>query len=375
MSRATSRTSPFLIAAATLSLGAWSAPAAAQSIYEEKDGIVSIESESAASVSGWQEHAPSVNGIRGKALLSTGGDNICSSNANGAKDFEPLKYHFRINEAGTYRLRFNIHKQVHCVDVGNASQLAACHDGAKCVSHGVQSDGDSCSSDRCWRTDVSNDAFVNIVTADGTPMKWVGGVTDITKLYGGSGSAYAWSGNNSLDHGGSKHAPDWDLPAGDYVLEVRSRSNGFSFDRLIFVKDGASDGDAKAAPESPIVEDPVVGTGGADAGTGGSDAGTGGEAAGTGGDNATGGSDAGTSGGAAATTGGAAAGTGGADSTGGMTDQEMMEGTGSGDESPTTGSGDESSCTWGVSTPNSSWLVASILLLGAAFRRRRSQQA
>ncbi len=367
MSRVTGRRPNYLIAAASLLAGAWSVPAAAQEVFLEQDGIVAIEAESATAVPGWETHAPAVANIRGEALLSTGGDSICSSNTNKAKDFAPLDYHFRISKAGTYRLRLNIHKQVHCVDVGDPSQLAACHDGAKCVSHGVQSDGDSCASNRCWRSDVSNDAFVNIVTAEGAPLKWVGGTTDITKLYGGSGSNYAWSGNNALDHGGSKHAPDWDLSAGDYVLEVRNRSNGFSFDRLILVEASASDADAKSAPESPVAQEPMPGTGGMSGnGTGGADS-TGGAnsdgADGSGGTDSTPGATGGAASGGSQASGGATLGS------GGLSPDEMNEGTGSGDESPAT-SGDEGSCSWSVSTPNHSWLIASLFLLALAVVRR-----
>src|SRR5690606_21750375 len=86
--------------------------------------------------------------------------------------------------------------------------------------------------------------------------------TELTKFYGGSGTSYGWSGNSALDHGGSKYAPDWDLPAGHYVLEVRNRSNGFSLDRLILVEAGANDANAKNAPESEVAAESLPGTGG-----------------------------------------------------------------------------------------------------------------
>jgi len=356
MSRVTIRNRSFLLPVTVLILGCWTRPAPAQDVYQARDGIVVIEAESADVTSGWTEHAPSVSGIRGKALLSEGGDNICSTSVTNAKGLTPLEYHFRITESGTYTLRLNIHKQVHCVDVANPSQLDACHDGAKCVSHGVQSDGDSCPSDRCWRSDVSNDAFVNIVTASGDPMNWVGGTSDLTKLYGGSGTAYAWSGDKALDHDHQKHAPNWDLPPGDYVLEIRYRSNGFSFDRLILVKDGASDSDAKMAPESPVVADDPTGTGGA---------------MGTGGTFPTGGADPG-AGGTDQGTGGAHPGSGGA-ADGSFPDDEILEGTGSGDDSPKTGSSDEGGCSFGPGRSHPrAYLLATLMLLGATFRRRRA---
>ena len=144
-------------------------------------------------------------------------------------------------------------------------------------------------------------------------MAWVGGNGNLIKLFGGSGTAYAWSGNAALDNG-SKHPSDWDLAAGDYTLEVRGRSRGFSFDRLIFVGPGANDNDAKGAAESEVAE-PSTGTGTATGSSDGTATGTGtatGSSAGTATGSATGtatGDGGGTSTGTV--TGGAGSGTGG----------------------------------------------------------------
>ena len=118
-----------------------------------------------------------------------------------------------------------------------------------------------------------------IETASGDGVPFVGGDTDIMKLFGGNANRYAWSSNSALDHNDARY----DLTAGDYVLLVRGRSRGLKIDRIILYNENADQDAAKNAPETPYITPPGEGGSGGVGGVGGSDSsGSGGESSGSG---------------------------------------------------------------------------------------------
>lgn len=258
--------------------------------FEAVDGYVVMEAESVPTVAGWSTATPAdamAEKARGDVRYFDDPDaSICSTSVSKAEGFPAMEYHFRVTEPGVYWLKMNMRKEVHCVSVGNDGD--ACHSGAGCTSFGIQSNGDSCDGpDVCWRSDISNDAFVAIETATGDGVPFVGGDTDIMKFFGGSANAYAWSGNGALDH----NAPTYDLAAGDYVLLVRGRSRGLKIDRIILVHENADEGAAKDAPETLYAGMPGSGGAGGTDPSGGAGAGPGsGSGSGSGGDPTTAGS-------------------------------------------------------------------------------------
>ena len=261
-----------------------SSVALAEPQFEAVDGYVVMEAESVPVVMGWSTTTPAdamAENARGDVRYFDDPDaSICSTSKGVAEGFPAMEYHFRVSEPGVYWLKMNMRKEVHCVSVGNDGD--ACHSGAGCTSFGIQSNGDSCDgADVCWRSDISNDAFVALETATGDGVPFVGGHTDIMKFFGGNSNAYGWSGNGALDH----NAPTYDLAAGDYVLLVRGRSRGLKIDRIILVHDEADEGAAKEAPETLYSSPPGTGGAGGTDPSGGAGAGPGsGSGSGSGGD-------------------------------------------------------------------------------------------
>ncbi|MEM9874520.1 MAG: hypothetical protein AAF928_06475 [Myxococcota bacterium] len=269
--------------------------------FEAVDGYVVMEAESVPAVMGWQHDTPAdamAEKARGDVQYFNDQDaSICSTPRNKAEGFPALEYRFRVHQAGVYWVKMNMRKQVHCVAMGNDGN--SCHNGAGCQSFGIQADGDSCNgNDRCWRSDISNDAYVAMETDGGTGVPYIGGNTQIMKLFGGKADEYGWSGNGALDH----NPPTYELAPGDYVFKVRGRSRGLKIDRIIIFHEDADENTAKSAPETAYV-DPGTGGGGPGGGdpvgpsssgsTGGMDGGgPSGSGAGTpgGGDDGTGGS-------------------------------------------------------------------------------------
>lgn len=268
------------------SLVATSAAAAPQ--FEAVDGYVVMEAESVAPAMHWETETPAdAMGEKARGDVPYFNDpnaSICSTNKNTAEGFPAMEYRFGVHQAGVYWVKMNVRKQVHCVSEGNDGD--ACHSGAGCQSMGIQSEGDSCNGpNQCWRSDISNDAFVAMETDDGQGVPYIGGHTDIMKFFGGKAGEYGWSGNRALDH----NAPTYQLEAGDYVFKVRGRSRGLKIDRIIVFHEDADEQTAKSAPETPFVDPGTGGGGGTTTGAGataGSGAGSPGEATGSGGEKA-----------------------------------------------------------------------------------------
>lgn len=154
---------------------------------------------------------------------------ICSTRLAEAEGFEPLRYRFRIQAPGRYWLRMHMLREVHCVDEGTDGDK--CHSGAGCESYGVEHDGASCDgANRCWRKDISNDFYVGVEDASGQAIDHVGGDASLMKFFGGGNNgAFAWSGDQALDH----NKPLYALEEGDYTLLVRCRSRGAYVDQIL----------------------------------------------------------------------------------------------------------------------------------------------
>ncbi|MEL6760128.1 MAG: hypothetical protein AAFP04_06960 [Myxococcota bacterium] len=228
--------------------------------FLEKDGYVVMEMESVSLPRGGSNWSfeDGLSGFTGDGYYQFRGNSIC----NGPAD-SPLEFSFTITQEARYELRLRAAKLTHCVawkkpeEHQEDTETTGCNHTAGTCDSLAAPDGNTCPdpTQQCFRQDISNDAFVQILDSDGNyveffeqPAKSVGkGV----KLFGGNASAWNWTGKNALDPEGSdkKKAAHWDLRPGDYVLVIEGRSQEFRIDRVVMFD--ADEGSTRGAVDYP----------------------------------------------------------------------------------------------------------------------------
>ena len=261
---------PSIVAVAWFGVALVAVPetAEAQPQFEaNEDGYVVMEMESVplGSDSEWSEESVLPEATGGAYYRYTG-NNICSGPPG-----SPLRYSFRIHDAGTYELRLRAARIWHCVlGMPEGADNRCGESDRTCDSLGEPTDDACPASDQCIRTDISNDAFVHVETAGGEYVEFIGqpggSVGDPIKLFGGANNAWGWTGRRALDISG-KHDAQWVLPAGDYTLVVHGRSQSFRIDRMVFFDaDEGSISGVEDFPETRLTSAPTDAGAGADAG-------------------------------------------------------------------------------------------------------------
>ena len=189
-------------------------------VYQESGGLVVMEAENSPSNLGqWirinQGQANYVSGASNNSHIEFTGNSPSGGSAN-----SPLTYTFKINSAGTYRLRMRARKRL-----------------------------DGAASDLC------NDAYVkmsgNFAAANGGGYKSL--LTSNTKFFGGNAGGWGWA--EKLDdtsvNPDVKYNALYVFNAGEsYTLTVSGRSQRFNIDRIILHKTSLSDSAWQNATES-----------------------------------------------------------------------------------------------------------------------------
>lgn len=235
-------------------------PALAQVQFEEQDGYVVMEMESAQlPADGLWEVNQSLGDYKGTGYTQFKGNSICNGPAK-----SPLRYSFRVTNGGVYELRMRASRIYHCVTGTPTGNDRHCQEGGGaqrgCMSFG-EPNGNMCAdSSHCVRVDLSNDAFVSIEDAQGNHVGWVGqNDTKVTKLFGGGNNAWRWTGQRALDPGGAKRNAHWNLQPGEYTLVVQGRSKDFRVDRMVlFDKDRNQINGAENLPETLATTQPPM---------------------------------------------------------------------------------------------------------------------
>ncbi|MEO0796705.1 MAG: hypothetical protein AAFX93_16170 [Verrucomicrobiota bacterium] len=183
---------------------AFAATAQAAPLFEAKDGLLIIESESTRSKLGeWQEKS-ALEGFAGEGYLEFTGNRP----ENGPPK-SPLKYRFQVDKDGKYKLWIRAHQRL-VADNGEKARWDHCND---CY---VRLDGNYKSG---------NDVPVEQLETD-------------TKLY--VNGKDTWNSTKQLDfhhpetHKAVKRQPVYELKAGrKYTLYISGRSQRFNMDRII----------------------------------------------------------------------------------------------------------------------------------------------
>lgn len=173
-------------------------------VYAEKDGLVIMEAENTKSNYGeWIEKTDN-SGFTGSGHLEFTGNSI-----NGGPPTSPLKYTFKVNTSGEYRLMIRCRKRL------DGAKEDKSNDGY------VRLEGDFDESPRAG--DENGDHALKEVL-----------ITD-TKIYGGSEIGWDWA--VKLDAGGqdNKRQPRYILKKGEtYTLTLSGRSINWNIDRIVF---------------------------------------------------------------------------------------------------------------------------------------------
>ncbi|MEM6533595.1 MAG: hypothetical protein AAF654_13300 [Myxococcota bacterium] len=213
--------------------------------FEESAGLVVMEMESvrlSADLS-WDMLAE-LDGYTGDGYYQFNGNGICNGDAD-----SPLHFTFNIETEGRYELRLRAAKITHCVEwkdpTGHESdsETSGCnHTAGTCTSRAFPT-GDACPdpTTQCRRSDISNDAYVQIRNENEDYIAFVGQPQNTlnagVKLFGGNNNRWAWTGKNALDADHEKWAAHWDLPPGNYTLTVEGRSQMFRIDRMVLFEE------------------------------------------------------------------------------------------------------------------------------------------
>ncbi|MEM6558160.1 MAG: hypothetical protein AAF605_00105 [Myxococcota bacterium] len=230
--------------------------------FLEKDGYVVMEMESVGLPRGGSNWSfeDGLSGFTGDGYYQFRGNSIC----NGPPD-SPLEFSFTITREARYELRLRAAKLTHCVawktpeEHEDDTETTGCnHTEGTCDSLAAP-DRNSCPdpTQQCFRQDISNDAFVQILDNNGNYVEFIDQPAKSSgegvKLFGGNASAWNWTGKKALDPEGSdeKKNAHWDLRPGDYTLVIEGRSQEFRIDRVVlFDVDTGSIGDAVDSPET-----------------------------------------------------------------------------------------------------------------------------
>ena len=173
---------------------------AADPIFEEKGGIVVIEAESTKSSLGRWIKKTDVEGFTGDCHLEFTGNKP----ENGPPQ-SPLKYRFRINQAGKYQLTLRARKRL-----------------------------------ESKRQDISNDCYIALkgdFTSGGEAPLAV--LRKDTKMFGGNADGWGWT--LQLDEQHKKYPAIYELKAGEtYELTISGRSKNFNIDRILLTHESAN---------------------------------------------------------------------------------------------------------------------------------------
>ena len=187
---------------ATLLCLSWVLPAfaGADTVFEEKGGVVAIEAESTSSSLGRWKKKTDVAGYSGECHIEFTGNKPESGPPE-----SPLKYEFRINKGGKYQLTLRARKRL-----------------------------------ESKRQDISNDCYVavkgNYEAAGGAPKDVL---RKDTKMFGGNADGWGWT--QKLDVSHKKYPALYQFQAGEtYELVIHGRSKNFNIDRILFVHESKS---------------------------------------------------------------------------------------------------------------------------------------
>ena len=209
--------------------------------FRESNGYVVMETESAELTQSleWDMQAD-LDGFTGAGYFQFQGNGICNGPAN-----SPLTYSFTIVTGGRYELRLRAAKISHCVSwktpeehAMDMSTSGCIHEEGTCTSVAFPTD-DVCPdpTTQCRRSDISNDAFVQIRDSSDDYVAFLdqpaNSVGDGIKLFGGQNNRWAWTGKNALDTNGSKCVANLEVSTVYYTLVVEGRSQLFRIDRII----------------------------------------------------------------------------------------------------------------------------------------------
>ncbi len=191
--RATSRISPtppvsLLLAATLLALGAILTQASANPVFIEQNGLVVIERESLPAIGQWSEET-SIPGFTGRSYYIWRGDNFFNP-ANAGRD--TMRYSFRINTPGVYRLRWRSY-----IGVGNLGS-------------------------------EYNDTWIRFPT--GQNVSGEQALNGWTKIYQGQLNTWSWDAW-TVDF--NPQAIRQFFGAGEHFFEVSGRSTGHAIDRIV----------------------------------------------------------------------------------------------------------------------------------------------
>ncbi len=170
------------------------AGAAAQTLYQEEDGVVAMEVESAPPTGSWKPET-AMEGFTGKCYYTWRGGNQFRSPGSGV-----LSYTFLVTQSGEYRLA-----------IRNRHDF---HDSTE-----------------------QNDCFTSM---DGG--KW-------TKTFSSQRGQWTWRSNHEFNHS-DKPPAKYHLTAGAHTLRLSGRSSGFSIDRIHLYREGARGATDENRPES-----------------------------------------------------------------------------------------------------------------------------
>ncbi len=203
-----------------------------------------MESASLTSSLEWDMRAE-LPGYTGDGYFQFMGNGICNGPAN-----SPLEFTFSVATGGRYELRLRAAKFTHCVEwknpdnhVDDTSTSGCNHEHGTCTSVAFPT-GNDCPdpTTQCRRSDISNDAFVQIRDASGNYVAFVNqpqsSIGDGIKLFGGNNNEWGWTGKSALDTNDTKWDAHWDLSPGDYALILEGRSQMFRIDRMVLFDEG-----------------------------------------------------------------------------------------------------------------------------------------
>ncbi|MEX2213849.1 MAG: hypothetical protein WD768_06965 [Phycisphaeraceae bacterium] len=169
-------------------------PAHAAPIAQEKDGLVIMEAEDTPSKLGDWVKKKDVKGFGGECHLEFTGNKPETGPAK-----SPLKYAFKVTQAGKYSLLIRAHKRL-----------------------------------ESERQDISNDCYValegDFTSGGAAPLEVL---KKDTKLFGGDAKGWGWATTLDVDH--KKYPAVYELKAGKtYILTLSGRSKNFNIDTIYF---------------------------------------------------------------------------------------------------------------------------------------------
>lgn len=180
-----------------MSLSCVAALCAESPVFKERGGMVVIEAESTESALDKWVIKKDVKGYKGSGHLEFTGNKPESGPA-----VSPLRYSFKINKSGNYKLIIRAHKNL--------------------ISD---------------RQDICNDCYVRIegdyTSGNKTPLDVL---KKDAKMFGGSASSWAFATKLDVNH--KKYDPIYTFKKGEtYTIIISGRSKNFNMDRFLLLHD------------------------------------------------------------------------------------------------------------------------------------------